>query len=117
MEEEFFDDSELLSPELSLLGETFDVRCEGRFLKSRYESFVKLRQKQQPHSVILAYFALNPFSWNIPEGSGLVPRVSNRKKNANKRQYTADDRWRALQRGTRALPEIGVERNKNSKKD
>ena len=35
---------------------------------------------------------------------------------ANKRQHTADGRWRALQREARALPEIGVERNKNSKK-
>ena len=50
--EEFDDESELLSPELSLLGEICDLRCEGRFLKSRYESLVKLRQRQQPHSAI-----------------------------------------------------------------
>ena len=86
--------TELLSPELSLLGETFDARCErceGRFLKSRYESFVKLRQKQQPHSAI-ERLCLKPVRWNIPECSALFPRPAT-VENANKRQHTADDRW------------------------
>ena len=57
-------------------------------------------------------FALKPVQ-NIPEGA-LFP-ASATAKNANRRQHTADDRWRALQREVRALPEIGGRKRKQQK--
>ena len=36
-------------------------------------------------------------------------------ENANRRQHTADEGWRALQRGTRALPEINGRKRKQQK--